>query len=115
MPQYAVLIYTGDSAHALDATPEDLGEPNAHGDELAASGTMRFAFAFTPRDLAWSIRSDGARPGPFVNGDQVVAGVYVIEAPDIESAIAIAGTNPAIRGADGVEVRPIHSGGAVTD
>lgn len=47
MPQFAVLIYTDDSAHALDATEEELAEPNGHGDELAASGTMTAAWAFT--------------------------------------------------------------------
>jgi hypothetical protein len=111
MPLYAVLIYTGDSAHALDASAEDLAEPNRHGDELASSGSMEAAYAFTPRDLAWSIHADGVRRGPFIDVAQVVAGVYVIDAPDLETALAIAGTNPAIRGDGGVEVRLVHSGG----
>ena len=101
MPQYAVLIYTDDSAHALDATDEQLAEPNRHGDDLAASGAMRAAFAFTPRALARSIRVDGVSDGPFVDAPQVVAGVYVIEAPDEDAALAIAATNPAIRGGSG--------------
>lgn len=110
MPQYAVLIYTDDSAHALDASDEQLAEPNAHGDELAQSGALRAAFAFTPRELARSVRVDGVTDGPFVDSAQVVAGVYVIEADDEDAALAIAATNPAIRGAGGVEVRLIHSG-----
>lgn len=109
MPLYAVLIYTSDSAHAPDATDKDLAEPNAHGDELAASGSMKAAYAFTPREFAWSIRENGIVEGPFVGGDQIVAGVYVIEAPDLDAALAIAGTNPAIRGEGGVEVRLVHS------
>ncbi|MDT3330772.1 YciI family protein [Microbacterium sp. KSW-18] len=110
MPQYAVLIYTDDSAHALDASNEQLAEPNAHGDELAQSGALRAAYAFTPRELARSVRVDGVTDGPFVDSAQVVAGVYVIEADDEDAALAIAATNPAIRGAGGVEVRLIHSG-----
>jgi len=110
MPQYAVLIYTDDSAHALDASDEQLAEPNAHGDELAQSGALRAAFAFTPRELARSVRVDGVTEGPFVDSAQVVAGVYVIEADDEDAALAIAATNPAIRGDGGVEVRLIHSG-----
>lgn len=110
MPQYAVLIYTDDSAHALDASDEQLAEPNAHGDELAQSGALRAAFAFTPRELARSIRVDGVTDGPFVDSAQVVAGVYVIDADDEDAALAIAATNPAIRGDGGVEVRLIHSG-----
>lgn len=113
MPQYAVLIYAGDSAHDLDATEEDIAEPNAHGDEMAASGAMRVAYAFAPRALARSIRADGVTDGPFVDAPQVVAGVYVIEAADGDEALAIAGTNPAIRGANGVEVRLVHSGGVI--
>jgi len=110
MPQYAVLIYTDDSAHALDASAERLAEPNAHGDELAQSGALRAAYAFTPRALARSVRVDGVSDGPFVDSAQVVAGVYVIDAEDEDAALAIAATNPAIRGAGGVEVRLIHSG-----
>lgn len=110
MPQYAVLIYSDDSAHALDASEEQLAEPNAHGDELARSGALRAAFAFTPRELARSVRVGGVTKGPFVDAAQVVAGVYVIEADDEDAALAIAATNPAIRGEGGVEVRLIHSG-----
>ncbi|SDG32053.1 YciI family protein [Microbacterium sp. 77mftsu3.1] len=110
MPQYAVLIYADDSAHALDASYQQLAEPNAHGDELAQSGALRAAYAFTPRALARSVRVDGVSDGPFVDSAQVVAGVYVIEADDEDAALAIAATNPAIRGDGGVEVRLIHSG-----
>jgi hypothetical protein len=113
MPQYAVLIYTDDSAHALEATEEDLSEPNGHGAELEASGALRVAYAFTPRDLARSVRVDGISSGPFVDSAQVVAGVYVIEATDWDAALAIAVTNPAIRGEGGVEIRLVHSGGGV--
>lgn len=74
---------------------------------------MRVAYAFTPRDLARSIRASGVTPGPFVDADQVAAGVYVLEAADLDSAVQIAATNPAIRGDGGVEVRLIHSGGVI--
>jgi hypothetical protein len=114
MPQYAVLIYAADSAHRLDATPEDLEEPNGHGDALAASGALRAAYAFTPRDLARSVRATGVTAGPFVDAPVAVAGVYVIEADDLDAALAIAATNPEVRGDGGVEVRLVHSGGVVS-
>lgn len=113
MPQYAVLIYTDDSAHALDATKEELAEPDGHGDELAASGAMKAAWAFTPRDLARSVRTIGVDEGTFLNPAQVVAGVYILEADDWDDALIIASTNPAIRDSGGVEVRLVHSGGVV--
>ena len=113
MPQFAVLIYASDSLHAPEATEEDLSEPNGHGDELAASGSMLAAYAFTPRSMARSVRTDGVTDGPFVNDENVVAGVYILDAADLATAVEIARTNPAVRGSSGVEVRPLHSGGPV--
>jgi hypothetical protein len=109
MPQYAVLIYVHDSAHALDATPEDLEDCDRHSDELAHDESMVAAYALTPRAMATSIRRDGITDGPFVDAKEVVAGLYVIEAPDLDAAIAIARLNPVVEEGGGVEVRPIHS------
>ena len=106
MAQYAVLIYANDSAHAVDAAPEDIAECDEHADDLVAQNAMVMAYALTPRDLATSIRADGITDGPFVDAKEIVAGFYVIEAPDLDAALAIAG-------GDGVEVRPVHSGGLV--
>lgn len=114
MPQFAILIYADDSAHAPDATAEDLKESDQHGDELEASGAVLAAYALTPRALATSVRADGITPGPFLDAKQLVAGFYVLEAPDLDAALVIASTNPVVRsGLGGVEVRPLHSGGAV--
>ena len=113
MGQYAVLIYADDSAHAPDATAADTASCDEHADELVDAGSMLLAYALTPRDSAVSIRADGVSSRPFVDGREVVAGFYVIEAPDLDAALAIAGTNPAIREGGGVEVRPVHSGGVV--
>ena len=109
MAQYAILIYAHDSAHAPDATPEDLEPCDDHSDELAASGSMLAAYALTPRDMATSVRADAITDGPFLDSKEVVAGFYVIEAPDLDAALAIAKTNPEVRNGGGVEVRPVHS------
>jgi hypothetical protein len=109
MAQYAILIYAQDSAHALDATPQDTEACDEHSDDLAESGSMLAAYALTPRDMATSIRGDTITDGPFVDAKEVVAGFYVIEAPDLDAALAIARTNPAVRDGGGVEVRPVHS------
>jgi hypothetical protein len=111
--QYAVLIYAHDSAHVPDATPEDTQDCDDHADDLTADGAMVAAWALTPRDLATSIRADGITDGPFLNSKEVVAGFYLIEAPDLDAALAIAKTNPVIAAGGGVEVRPVHSGGLV--
>ena len=110
MAQYAVLIYIHDSAHALDATPEDTETCDQHSDELVESGVQLAAYALTPRDMATSIRSgDIITDGPFIDSKEVVAGFYIIEAPDLDAALAIARLNPAVRDGGGVEVRPVHS------
>ena len=113
MAQYAVLIYADDSAHAPQGTVDDTASHDRHADALAESGSMLVAYALTPRELATSVRADGVTDGPFVDAKEVVAGFYVIEAPDLDAALAIAGSNPVVRGGGGVEVRPVHSGGVV--
>ncbi len=113
MAQYAVLIYATDSAHAPDATPDDIEHCDDHADELVAADSMVAAYALTPRDLATSIRADAITDGPFVDAKEIVAGFYILEAPDLDAALAIAGTNPVIREGGGVEVRPRLGGGVV--
>jgi hypothetical protein len=111
MPQYAVLIYASDSAHAPEATAADTESCDEHADDLVDAGSMLLAYALTPRDMAVSMRAGAVTDGPFHGTKEVVAGFYVIEAPDLEAALTIAGTNPVIREGGGVEVRPVHSGG----
>lgn len=114
MSQYVVLIYASDSAHTVGGPDDAHEEDDRHARELAGSGSMLAAYALTPRDRATSIRAGGVTDGPFIDAKEVVAGLYVLEAPDLDAAIAIARTNPAVRTAGGgVEVRPVHSGGVV--
>jgi hypothetical protein len=108
MAQYAILIYAGDSAHAPDAGPEDLEVCDSHSDELAASGAMLAAYALMPRETATSVRADIITDGPFIDSKEVVAGFYVIEAPDLDAALAIVKRNPALPMGARLEVRPVH-------
>jgi hypothetical protein len=110
MAQYAVLIYADDSAHSAEATPEDVEAHDRHGRELAESGALVAAFALQPRAMATSVRGDAMTDGPFVDAKEVVAGFYVIEAPDLDAALAIAAKNPATQLGGGVEVRPVAGG-----
>jgi hypothetical protein len=59
--------------------------------------------------MATSIHGDVITDGPFIDSKEVVAGFYIIEAPDLDAALAIARLNPAVRDGGGVEVRPVHS------
>ena len=57
---------------------------------------MVAAYALTPRDMATSIRGDTVTDGPFVDSKEVVAGFYVIGAPDLDAALEIARLNPLV-------------------
>jgi hypothetical protein len=108
--QYAVLIYASDSAHSEDARPEDLAVHDRHGRELEESGNLAAAFALRPVATATSIRGDAITDGPFVDAKEVVAGFYVIDAPDLDAALKIARGTSALAQGGGVEVRPVAGG-----
>ncbi len=110
MTQYAVLIYGSDSAHGADATAEELAVHDRYARELEESGCMAAAFALAPIAAATSVRGDVVTDGPFVDAKEVIAGFYVIDAPDLDAALRIARRNPAIRQGGGVEVRPVAGG-----
>lgn len=110
MVQYAVLIYATQSADPADGDPEELQAHDRHAAELAESGRLKAAFALEPGATATSIRGDTVTDGPFVEAKEVVAGFYVIEAPDLDAALRIAARNPAVAQGGGVEVRPIAGG-----
>ena len=113
MAQYAVLIYATDSAHRPDRGPEDTAAADRHAQELERSGALVAAWALTPRDMATSVKGDVITDGPFVDAKEIVAGFYVLEAPDLDAALAIAKHTPAGENG-GVEVRPID-GGVIVD
>jgi hypothetical protein len=112
MGQYAVLIYNSDSAHRPDRTAADTASSDQYAEELERSGALVAAWALTPREMATSVRGDLITDGPFVDAKEVVAGFYILEAPDLAAALAIAKRNPACREGGGVEVRPIAGGGS---
>lgn len=118
MPQFAVLIYSDDSAHEPDGTADtsaDIAVCDQHALELASQATMTGAWAFTPRAMAKAVRGGTVTDGPYVDSRQVVAGIYILEAPDLDVALATAAANPVIRQGGGLEVRPVHSGGPAAD
>jgi len=107
MAQYAVLIYAADAAHRDDAVQEELEAHERHAQELERRGCMSAAFALESRDTATSIRAAGVTDGPFLEAKEVVAGFYIIDATDLDAALAIARLNPVLRQGGGVEVRPV--------
>jgi hypothetical protein len=109
MAQYAILIF--DDAEAGDYTAEQQAASKRHADDLIESGAMITAYALRSADTATSLRGNVITDGPFIDSKEVVAGVYIIEAPDLDAALELARRNPAVQwGRGGVEVRPVAGG-----
>ncbi len=104
MAQYAVLIYERVPPEEL---PPEVQE--AHGrlpGRIAELGGREVAgMALHPGETATSIRGGVVTDGPFIETKEVLAGVFVIEARDLDHALALAKLTPIAEG--GVEVRPL--------
>jgi hypothetical protein len=107
MAQYAVLIYEREVPAGPEDIPEELLDAYAGHDEVIAGldGKVLAAVALDQPTTATSVRGEMLTDGPFVETKEAIAGVYVIEARDLDHALAIARTTPTIDG--GVEVRPV--------
>ena len=88
------MALTPDYKELLDCYPaqvEELGGKVLGGSYFSG----RRGFAFEPSTTATAIRGDAVRDGPLVESDPVVAGFYVVAAPDLDLARRIAQLNPA--------------------
>ena len=109
MTKYLVLIYEDEAQYAT-ATPEVYGEITADHDRFSAGVEQHGAKllggeALEPTTTATSVRGGEVTDGPFVETKEALGGYYVIDAPDLDTALAVARTVPARFG--GVEVRPV--------
>ncbi|NKY86759.1 YciI family protein [Nocardia veterana] len=110
MSQYLILIYQDERA-----LPEpEPGSPmmTSHREfGQAHAAALRGGNALHRSHTATSLRPDGAggvviTDGPFAETKEQLGGYYLIEADDLDAAIAIARQVPMAEG--GVEVRPIR-------
>ncbi len=111
MAQYLVLIYE-DEASWAKAGPEAIElSAKEHGEFAEKNGqAMRGGNALHPTSTATSIRRDSSggftvTDGAFAETKEALGGYYLIEAADLDEAIAVAKQVPAPYG--GVEVRPV--------
>jgi hypothetical protein len=109
MSQYMILIYEDEASYAT-ATPEVLGEVMEAHNRFAA-GVEQFGAkllggeALQDTGTATTVRGSDVTDGPFVETKEVLGGYYLVDAPDLDTALAVAKTVPARFG--GVEVRPV--------
>ena len=109
MTQYAVLIY-GDESAVTDMSPEAwaamMDAHNAFDHAVVEQGgTILGGEGLAPSATATSVRGGAVTDGPFVETKESLGGFYLIEARDLDHAIALASLCPAPAG--GVEVRPV--------
>jgi len=109
MAQYIILIYGDESAYA-SYTPEQFGASmQAHHafteNVVQQGGKILSGEALELTHSATSVRGDVVTDGPFVETKEALGGYYVVEATDLDHALALAKLCPAPDG--GVEVRPI--------
>jgi hypothetical protein len=108
MPQYAVLIYEKELPGGVADIPPDVMEANiSAGDKIAAMGVrVVYEQGLQPAATTRTIHKDGlVTDGPFLETKEVLAGFFVIEAPDLDTALAVGRLLPIMDGA--VEVRPL--------
>jgi hypothetical protein len=109
MSQYLILIYEDEASYA-NATPELLGEVTEAHNQFAAGVEQHGAKlvggeALQDTSTATTVRGGDVTDGPFVETKEALGGYYLIDAPDLDTALAVAKSVPARFG--GVEVRPV--------
>ena len=110
MAQYLILIYEDEAQYAT-ASPQVFDEVmqahNAFAGQVEEHGAKLLGGnALQSTGTATSIRGGAdVTDGPFVETKEVLGGYYLIEAPDLDAALAVGKLCPARFG--GVEVRPI--------
>jgi hypothetical protein len=108
MPQYAVLIYEKELPGGVADIPPEVMEANiSAGEKIAALGVrVVHEQGLQPAVSARTIHKNGlVTDGPFLETKEVLAGFFVVEAPDLDTALAVGKLLPIMDGA--VEVRPL--------
>jgi hypothetical protein len=107
MAQYAVMIFERETPGGVADIPPEVME--AHGalpGRIADAGGKTIAgLALEQTGTATTIRDGVITDGPFVESKEALAGVFVIEARDLDHALELARMTPIMDG--GVEVRPL--------
>ena len=93
MAQYLILIYEREAEYAT-ASPEVFGEVMEAHNRFAQQvgelgGTLLGGNALQSTETATSVRDDIVTDGPFVEAKEALGGYYLIEAADLDQALAM--------------------------
>ena len=111
--QYAILCYHSEDVVGAWSKEEDeavMQKLNVVQERLARAGKLGPVARLLPTTAATTLRKDREPPlvidGPFAETKEVLGGYYIIDAPDLDTAIDAAARCPgALYGS--MEVRPI--------
>jgi hypothetical protein len=111
--QYALLIhekpgvYEALSDEERKAVTDEYWALREHPDIVGGASLL-------PTSAATTVREDDGRTlvtdGPFADTKEAFAGFYLLDAADLDAALAIAQKVPAVRLGGSVEVRPVREG-----
>ncbi len=111
--QYLLLIYHSEADWAKRAVAEQepiYGEYRQLREQLSEKGKYLGGSQLKPTGMATTVRvRDGKRvvtDGPFAETKEQLGGYFLIEASDLDEAIAVAGRIPAAREGS-IEIRPL--------
>jgi len=110
--RYALLIYGAEATEPIpdEAVAAEMAAYAAFSEHLVAKGAWEGGDALHPTTTATTVRVVDGRTittdGPFAETKEALGGIYLVQAADLDEAIAFAAMIPgATHGA--VEVRPI--------
>ena len=110
--QYMILIYEDENGYMGKAgTPEMKSVTERHFALVKELGDVRISAAgLQSTHTATTVRTENGQQvvhdGPFAETREQLGGYYLIEAPDLDAAIAVAKRVP-LRGDGAIEVRPL--------
>ena len=111
MPQYLVCNYVPDDFDPSSVTEAMMEEIHALNRELIAAGARKFACGISPAANAKTLRKQPGgevlvTDGPYTETKEHIGGFWVLEAADLDEAIAW-GQKAVVACRASVEVRPI--------
>jgi hypothetical protein len=115
--RYAILIYDTETASPSAEQPpaeifqQVMDEYNAYTKMLRDSGAFQAGEALQPVPTATTIRQrDGQNvttDGPFAETKEALGGFYIVEAKDLDEALALGAACPGLKYGAAIEVRPV--------
>lgn len=113
--QYLLLVYMDEPAWAaLPATDKDrvFAECGAYAEEMTKTGNFLGGSPLQPSTTARTIRRVRGESlitdGPFAETKEVLAGYVLVEARDMDEAVALGARFPGLKVGVTIEVRPIN-------